>query len=101
MCENLIIYLTKKLESTKILIFQDGYLHVLVIAQMILFSSSLDVQDVDKKRVEAVHLSYVLLLQRYLKYRCPKDVNKKLADILMLQQPSSELYDLHMMRLPI
>lgn len=74
---------------------------MLVLAQMILFSSSLDVQDVDKNRIEAVQLNYVLLLQRYLKYRCPNEVNKKLADILMLQQPSSELYDLHMMRLPI
>lgn len=85
----------------KTFIFKDGYLPLLVLAQMILFSSSQDVQDVDKKRVEAVQLNYILLLQRYLKCQYPKEVNKKLAGILMLQQPASELYDLHMTRLPI
>lgn len=74
---------------------------MLVLAVMILFTSTLDIEGVDKEKIEPVHLNYVLLLQRYLKYKYPREANKRLGDILMLHHPTRELFELHSMRLPI
>jgi hypothetical protein len=74
---------------------------MLVLVAMILFTSTLDVKNVNVAKIEAVHVNYVLLLQRYLKSKYPKEANKRLADILMIQHHTKELYELHSMRLPI
>jgi len=53
-----------------------------------------------KKEIENVQLKYILMLQRYLQDKYPKQANVKLANGLMLLQLAKELYQMHSQRLP-
>ncbi len=54
-----------------------------------------------RAKVDHLQTKFLWLLQRYLKFRYPKDYNLKLANGVMLLHHADQLQKMHFQRLPI
>ncbi len=75
-----------------------------VLLSIIIFLSSEDETAFDnqqKAKIERLQMKYILLFQRYLKSKYPKEANAKFVGGLMLLHYSKELCEMHSLRLPI
>ena len=75
-------------------------LSTLALSTSVSNTSTLSTSVLNRKNIENVQLKYILMLQRYLQDKNPKNAKSKFADGLMLLHHAKQLYTFHSQRLP-